>query len=148
LYPFHSGGGYTSSTGKKLKLSIIGLLDKKMQLQKDTVKLFPSPTPSARPNMDVCVMAAKIVYEREEVATDVINNVWNSQWTKGGEVKVGRALEGAQMPYIFSSSSCGRLDFRSLPSANLMASFVHVRLENYAKCHSRILVLCKRPRVQ
>jgi hypothetical protein len=113
-FSFYSDGGYTLSTGKKLKLSIIGLLDKKMQLQKDTVQLFPSPTPSARPNVDVCVMAAKIVYESEEIATDVINNVWNSQWTTGGEVQVGRALEGAQMPYIFPSSFYGRFRLRAL----------------------------------
>ncbi|GAQ79312.1 Triacylglycerol lipase [Klebsormidium nitens] len=71
-------GGYQATDGTKIPLTLIGLLDKRVALQEDTLRLFPSPTPSARPNADVCIMASKIVYEDEAVVRDVIDRVWNS----------------------------------------------------------------------
>lgn len=111
--PLDPPGGYQATDGTKIPLTLIGLLDKRVALQEDTLRLFPSPTPSARPNADVCIMASKIVYEDEAVVRDVINRVWNSpvQVTEDGRgIKVGLyTLATCQIVLLLTASSTGPL---------------------------------------
>ncbi|GAQ84152.1 Triacylglycerol Lipase [Klebsormidium nitens] len=70
-------GQYKSPAGIKYNLTLIGLLDRSFDLDQHTVKTFPAESPSARTNAEVCAMAAKLIYEKEKLVEEVINDLWN-----------------------------------------------------------------------
>eukprot|EP00243_Klebsormidium_subtile_P001449 TRINITY_DN1249_c0_g1_i1.p1 TRINITY_DN1249_c0_g1~~TRINITY_DN1249_c0_g1_i1.p1 ORF type:complete len:622 (+),score=157.55 TRINITY_DN1249_c0_g1_i1:301-2166(+) len=69
----------------KYPLKLIGLLDSSFDLDPHTVATFPAESPSSRTNAEVCAMAAKIVYEEDKLAGEIINNLWNKDVLAGSK---------------------------------------------------------------
>lgn len=63
--------------GNEYNLTLIGLLDRSFDLAPNTIKTFPAESPSARTNAEVCAMAAKIIYENDDLVKEVIQESWN-----------------------------------------------------------------------
>jgi hypothetical protein len=87
----YSGDYITADRHTSYPWTVIGLLDTRVQLLPETAKDFPSMEPNARANADVCVMAAKLIYEDQEIFTDVVNNVWNKQESTRGRFSMTKA---------------------------------------------------------
>eukprot|EP00245_Coleochaete_scutata_P005512 TRINITY_DN19146_c0_g1_i1.p1 TRINITY_DN19146_c0_g1~~TRINITY_DN19146_c0_g1_i1.p1 ORF type:complete len:540 (+),score=64.94 TRINITY_DN19146_c0_g1_i1:142-1761(+) len=69
--------GKTIRPGEKIPCSVVGQLDRRVDLEKNTKQRFPLLSAMARANADVCTIAAKLAYEAPPLVQDVINNLWN-----------------------------------------------------------------------